>query len=469
MLNTNRRRGRWTDRDSANHPTGTECSRSTACALRIPGAYPGKLLRQPLLLRPGNAAQKKTGNGIGFNALAIAFVLAIAPALVSAAEWSMKPTLDLKAGYDDNIRMTTDNKVSSAVGTVSPSAVFSVTTPNSGASGSARFDFRRYEDDSNLDDNNSYFNLDLHHDRERSRLGLGLGFTRDTTLDSQLEATGLVFDRVRRQSITASPNWTWALDERTQFGVGYTYNDVEYKNAGDTGFVNFNVNSGQLFLNRAVNERTSASLSLSRTRSDNDNDVKSTNTSIRAGGSYRFSETLSTSLSAGLRYTEVDFSQSTLIPVFIPGIPTPVGFLQSQRDVSKSDSGYVFSGSITRTFLRGQVSLSASRDISNDINGTPREVRRLSFSNLYRFSETLSGQLQLQLYNTESGNGFGQTDNRNYYAVTPSISWKFAQFWSLSGSYRYRLQTFDNSSDEAIGNAAYLTLTYRWPKIAVSR
>ncbi|MGW8310073.1 MAG: hypothetical protein ACWGNB_03315 [Thiogranum sp.] len=426
-------------------------------------------MRHPLRLRPGNAARQKTGSCLGFSSLAIAFVLAAAPALVSAAEWSAEPTLNFEAGYDDNIRMSTDDKVSSAFGTLSPRALFSVKTPNSGASGSARFDFRRYEDDSNLDDNNSYFDLDLYHNRERSRLGLGLGFTRDTTLDSQLEATGLVFDRVRRQRIDARPNWTWGLDERTQLGISYTYSDVEYKNAGGTGLVNFSLNSGQLFLNRAVNERTSASLSLSSTRSDNDNDVKSTNTTIRGGGSYRFSETLSTSLSVGLRYTEVDFSQTTLIPVFIPGNPTPIGFLQNQRDVSKSDSGYVFSGSLTKTFLRGEVTLSASHDISNDINGTPLKVSRLGLSNLYRFSETLSGRLLLGLYNTESGNGIGQTINRNYYTVTPSMSWNFAQFWSLSGSYRYRLQTFDNSSDDAIGNAVYLTLIYRWPKIAVSR
>jgi hypothetical protein len=43
------------------------------------------------------------------------------------------------------------------------------------------------------------------------------------------------------------------------------------------------------------------------------------------------------------------------------------------------------------------------------------------------------------------------------------------KFWSLSGSYRYRKQTFNDIKDDATQNAAYLTLTYRWPRIAVSR
>ena len=91
------------------------------------------------------------------------------------------------------------------------------------------------------------------HKLERSRLGLDLGFIKDTTLDSQLEATGLVFGRVRRQTINASPNWTWFFDERTQLSANYTYSDVQYKNAGGTGFVNYNLNAGQLSLTRIVN------------------------------------------------------------------------------------------------------------------------------------------------------------------------------------------------------------------------
>jgi len=397
----------------------------------------------------------------------IALSLAATASAASAAEWKIDPTLALRAEYNDNIRLATDNETSSAIGVFSPSAVFSVETPTSGASGEVGFDFRRYEEDSNLDDNNSNFNIRTHHNLERSRLGLDLGFVKDTTLDSQLEATGLVFGRVRRQTITASPNWTWSFDERTQLRANYTYSDVEYKNAGGTGFVNYNLNGGQLSLTRLLTERATASVTLSRTKSDNDNDVKSTNTNLQVGASYRFSETLSGSLFAGVRRTQVDYSQSSFIPVFSGG--TIIGFVPLTQDVSNSDFGYTFSGSLTRKFLRGESTMSASRDISNDINGTPIEVDRVRWLNLYRFSETLAGNLDLEFYNSQTNNTAGQSLNRNYYQVTPQFAWKFQQFWSLTGSYRYRKQTFDNTSDDATQNAAYLTLTYQWPRIAISR
>jgi hypothetical protein len=113
--------------------------------------------------------------------------------------------------------------------------------------------------------------------------------------------------------------------------------------------------------------------------------------------------------------------------------------------------------------------VSASRDISNDINGFPIEVNRVRWLNLYRFSETLSGNLNLEFYNSQTNNTASQNLNRNYYQVSPQITWKFEQFWSLTGSYRYRKQTYDNTSDDATQNAAYLTLTYQWPRIAISR
>jgi len=394
-------------------------------------------------------------------------LLAACAAGVDAAEWKIDPTLRFEAGYDDNIRLNTDNEVSSAFGTFSPSALFSVETPTSGASGEARFDFRRYEDESNLDDNNSRFDLRSYHGMERSSLGLDLNFTKDTTLDSQLEATGLALGRVRRQSISASPNWRFSLGERTYLDANYSYRDVEYKNAGGSVFVDFTLNSAQASLTHVLNERTSASVTLSRSKSDNDNDVESTNTNLEGGASYQFSETLSASLFAGLRRTEVDFSQTSFIPIFSGG--TFIGFVPLNQDISNSDTGYTFNGSVAKLFLRGESTFSASRNISNDINGTPIEVDRFRLINRYRFSETLSVNLKLEFYNSQSNNSASTSLNRDYYRIEPRLSWNFTKFWRLSGRYRYTRQTFDDTGNEATQNVAYLTLTYRWPRIAVSR
>ena len=394
-------------------------------------------------------------------------LLAACAAGVDAAEWKIDPTIEFRAGYNDNITLRIDDEASSAEARLSPSAVFSVVTPTSGASGRLRFDFRRFEDDSNLDDNNVRFVTSSYHRRERSELGLDLDFIKDTTLDSQLENTGLVFDRTTRYRANVAPSWTYKLDERTDGRFAYTYSDVQYNNADDTGFVDYHINSFQASLERVLNERAMASISLLHSQTSNDNQVNSNNSNLQGGGSYRFSESLSATLFAGIRRTEADFSQNSLIPIFSGD--ELIGFIPLTEDVSRSDWGYTFSGSLRKEFLRGQTNLSASRDISNDINGIPIEVTRARWNNLYRFSETLSGNLNLEWYESESNNNARSSLNRNYYQIEPRFNWDFQQFWRITGSYRYRKQTFDNTNRDATQNAAYLTLTSRWPRIAISR
>jgi len=398
--------------------------------------------------------------------LYISLLLALSGQVAHAAEWKIDPTLRFKAGYNDNIRLSIIDNISTAEADFSPSAIFSVVTPTSGASGTLAFDFRRFEADSDLDDNNARFEVNSYHNLERSRLGLGLGFIRDTTLDSQLKATGIAFDRIDRQSITASPNWTYTFNERTQVSANYSYRDVEYKDSGDARFVNYTLNNAKTSLTRTMNEQTAASITLSGSRSDSDNNVKSTNINLQGGISYQFNETLSASLSIGARRTQTDRSQTSRVFIFSGN--AIIGFIPLTQNVSNSSSGLTFNANITKTFLRGRIGLSASRSISSDFNGEPIEVTRLGSTNLYRFSEILSASLGLNIYRSKGNSSFASSLNRDYIQIEPTFSWKLKKFWSLSGSYRYRKQTFDDIKDDATQNAAYLTLTYRWPRISQS-
>jgi len=394
-------------------------------------------------------------------------LLAACAAGVDAAEWEIDPTITFRTGYTDNLRLNVDDKVSTAEVKLSPSAKFSVATPESGVSGNLRFDFRRFEDDSNLDDNNVRLITDAYHRMERSSLGLNLGLIKDTTLDSQLENTGLVFERVTRYQVNGGPSWTYNLDNRTNARVSYTYSDIQYNNTEGTAFTDFRIHSGVTTLRRVLSEKSDASATLSYNQTSNDNKVDTNNTNLQGGGSYRFSETLSASLFVGVRRTGVDFSQSSLIPIFSG--ETIIGFIPLTEDVSRSDWGYTFDGNISKVFLRGQARLSASRNISNDVNGLPIEITRAGWNNTYRFSETLSGSLIFSFSKSETSNNARGGLNRDFYQVEPGLSWNFSKLFYITGSYTYSRQTFDTSSDDAIRNAAYLTLTYQWPRIAVSR
>jgi hypothetical protein len=399
-------------------------------------------------------------------ALAVFVVTVIATRTGDAAEWKIDPRVEVRAGHNDNIRLSVDDEVSSPEYILSPGTVFSYETPRLGVSGDFDFQVRRYTDETDLNDEIGRFDVASFYRMERSQLGFKLDIVKDTTLDEQLEETGVAFARIDRWRVSPNPTWTYSLDEITSLELGYTYTDVTYDNNDDTNFADYTTHAGQLSLSRILSPRATGSISASYQRTENDADIESTYSGLQAGAEYRFSETLSGSLFAGVRRSEVEATSNTLVPVVdedgnVVLIPVASG---TQDD----DFGHTFSGSLQREFVRGNVRASATRDVSNTVSGIPLEVRRLRLEGLYRFTEVLNGTLWLSYYESEAANGVGSRD-RNYYQIEPRFNWRFRQFWTLSGSYRYRKQTFDATNDDAVQNAAYLTLRYDWPRIAISR
>ena len=393
-----------------------------------------------------------------------ALVLALGSAHARGAEWKIDPNILLRSGYNDNITLRTNDELSAWETVFTPSATFSRTTATAGISGNIRFDFRRYLGEEGLDDNNKRLFVDAFRRMERARMGLNLALVKDTTLDSQLDETGIVFARVRRFTQRLNPNWRYNIGPRTRIQLDYTYSNVDYANTDTSAFTDYSSHNGQALFTQALNERAIASLTLGRTLTSNERDVDTTYSYGQAGLSYRFSETLSASLSAGLRRTDTEFSTNTLVPTF-PGGPVIV----VPQDVQNSSTGAIFNGSLTRQFERGDTSLTATRNVTNTISGFLIEVTRLRWSSSYRFSDTLSAGLSVELYSSKGDDELARSFDRKYVDIRPRFGWNFRKFWSISGSYRYRKQSFDDTSDEAIQNAAYLTLTYRWPRIAVSR
>ena len=110
----------------------------------------------------------------------------VAPAS-NAAEWKIDPRVELRAGYNDNIRLTVDDELSSPEYILNPGTLFSYETPTSGISGDVDLAVRRYTDESDLDDENGRLRVASFRRMERSELGLKLDVVKDTTLDSQLE------------------------------------------------------------------------------------------------------------------------------------------------------------------------------------------------------------------------------------------------------------------------------------------
>jgi len=403
-------------------------------------------------------------SGAGLIALVVA---ANPPSPADAAEWKIDPRIELRSGYNDNISLRTDDELSSPEIIVKPATLFSYETPTSGISGDLGFQVRRYTEESDLNDEIGRLDVKSFHRMENTELGFNFDLIKDTTLDDQLEQTGVALDRVDRWRVDLNPTWGYAFSERSSMQLGYTYTNVDYDNDENSNFFNYTTNLGTFSLSRILSERATGSVIFQYGSSDNDADVESTYAGVSGGADYRFSETLTGSVFAGIRRTESKATRNTFVPVQDEN--NNIIFVPVSSGTREDDYGYIFSGSLSKAFLRGNTSFSATRDISNDISGFLLQVTQLRWASLYRFSETLSGQLDLSYYQSETANGVGRNRDNEYYWVEPRLNWRFRQFWTLSGSYRYSKQTYDRSNNDAVQNAAYLTLRYDWPRLSISR
>ncbi len=393
--------------------------------------------------------------------------LATSTTTASAAEWKIEPALQSRVGYDDNITMQSASNISSAEIDITPTAKFSRETARSSLSGEIGLNFRRFLDAAEFNDNNARLGITSLYRLEKAEMSLDLSALKDTTLDSELDQTGLVFDRIPRLSNSINPGWTWNFDPLTRMTFEYTYTDVRYRSTSNTAFVDYALQNGQLTVARILNERSTTSLTAGQTFSDSENNIQSRFTFLQIGASYRFSEILNASVVLGLRRTRTEFDNAA-VPVLSGGIP--LGFINVPGRSETSSNGSVFSLSLSKAFVRGDISLSASRDVTNTISGILVEVTRISSDNRYNFSETLSGDLGLSMVHTQTTDQSPvspRLDTR-YFTVTPHIQLSLSRFFRISVSYRYNKQARENGRDE-VRNAAYLTLTYQWPKIAVSR
>ena len=399
--------------------------------------------------------------------LAIACVLAVSLP-VQAAEWSIEPTLSLRSGYNDNIRMTRAEHDSVWETALTPAVRFGVAKENQGLFGNADVVARRFsggdgrEDSDVLDREDAHLKLNAYHNTERDKFAANLNLTRDSTLDSELdEDLNVIEERATRLRKSITPSWTRSLTEKTRLDLSYSFTTVDYSDEiAPRDLVDYDYDVFSTSLVRQMTPRIQGTLSASYSRYQPETicDSDSDTLSLQAGISRTFSETLSASFLAGRRETTSDTVELT-----------PTGFVVDEIE----NTGTVYSASLTKVLETGKLSATLSRSSSPTGDGELLDTTRLVLLGEHRFTETLRSSLRIEFSDRETiasrAGGIRDQDDRQFFRVTPRLAWRWRREWELAGEYQYAEEDSDSFTDEATRNAAYLTLSYRPTKIYISR
>lgn len=410
-----------------------------------------------------------------------------------AAEWSMEPGVSLRTGMDDNIRLLTEDQ-DGAKDTVWETSViprvdFGVKTETRGITGRADFAVRRFHGGSGLTSSNAldredaHFDLNSFYSTSRNNLGFAFNFTRDSTLDSELDETGeAISSRATRHRYTLAPNWSHVLSERMRLNLDYRYVKIDYSDdPGVTNLTEYDYHVLSTSLVRMLSERISATALVSYSLYEPETNLDSKTLSVQGGLSREFSETLSASFLAGWRKTKSDqlipngFCVGTDPDAGFPECPGGIPVVTRLETDESDDNGSVFSFDINKKLYEGSLSASLIRQSTpSGRDGKLLDTTTLRVSADRRIKERLRASLTAQVTDretiTSTTSGIdSDSDNRKFYSISPEIIWKWRRDLDLRVTYRYRLAERDVTSDNATSNAFYITLNYRLPRLAVSR
>lgn len=327
-----------------------------------------------------------------------------------------------------------------------------VRTPASEISLTPRIRSQRYND-SRLDSDDYYLNLQSGLDMSRTRWQLDAARSWASTLTTEFQDVGLVDVYRPRNGSSLYPSVTHNITERTTFRLGGSYEEVSYDEAQGSGLVDTTNSSMDSTMSYKLTERTSLNLTGQYSKLEAGQSGNQTRTtSGQLGIDYRFSEQSRLTLSYGTRRTDTEIANSFY-------------------SVSDSSNGEIYNVGWVYRGESGNWNLSLSQSVLPSGFGflvERKEARTAYDRSLGERTSALFSLLAFQ-HRGISSTATAANDDRDYARAEIGLRWRMSPFWTLSANYVYVWQEFLNTSEPARSNALFLGLNYGGQRYSWSR
>lgn len=379
-------------------------------------------------------------------------VLAMGSREAQGAEWSAEPSLSVKGEYNSNLLLTPQSPTEVWGYWVSPGVKFAGSTENMTVSGRAAADFVGYQGDRDTSFTNLFLPLSAGYRLEKNLFKFNGGLTRDNTLRSELQQTGVVVAFTQRNLWSASPSWTYNLTERASLETGYQFAHATYEEGLRYGLVDYDSHSGNVGLSYRLLERTRVSFAGIASRFDAPGaNIETQTYGVQLSATHDFSDTLRLDAAAGPRVVRNAVEGST-------------GTLKDDQVV------WVFNGSLRKDFERTTFAVNAGREINPSGFGLLIQTDRFGVTIEHRLTENLTASLfgQLLLASGIATVGINRPfpDNR-FSSVQPKLSWRMDDWWTADLWYVYGRRELEGFSDPGVSHAATFGVTYTPPRYSV--
>jgi hypothetical protein len=294
----------------------------------------------------------------------------------------------------------------------------------------------RYQDDASLDSDDQYLDTSFDFSSEKSSWTAAVGLTRDTTLTSEVDTTGIVQANRRHEGISLSGSPTFALTQRLSAGGQLYWLDNHYVDAAATGLVDYEYRAASLFTQFSWSE-----LSLLTLTADAgelvvpSQDSNTRNATLRLGWRYQPAPLWTLEISAGPSVVEAD---------------------------SGSDNGSVFKLDLRRNAERWSFNTSAGRDLTPTGRGVLTRRDQVSFGASRKLTEFVSTGISIRgVRNQDLGAQRQVTfEEIEYGRIDVRVDWRVSQQWTVALGLAAATQSYESRPDSANNYRASLSIVW---------
>jgi len=390
------------------------------------------------------------------------FVALVLSPDIYSSEQLLDADIDTRVEYNDNIFLT-DREHDAVTGVkITPSLSGIIREKHWQAILNARLRLNKYSDP-NLNGNDQFFDLTGRYLAERNIFALNINHNLDSNLSSTSTDFGVVARRVNRKIQSVTPQYTRLLTERLTLALSYTYSDVDFLEAENSGFLPYITETGNASLSYNLTERDRLSYSAQVIDYKSKNNLVTYQLFIsQVGINHQFSETLLTDFQIGVSRRKSTNLSTQTFDFFGNAV------VQTQ-EIDFTDRGFVLNTGITKLFETCEISSRLSRNNSTNSSGGLNQIDRFTIEYAEKLSQIWKYSISTRLEDVTSLSANAGSSDRTVLFLESKINYSITRKWSANASYNYAQRRFKSDTSESRAphsNRVYVGLIYNFPSLS---
>jgi hypothetical protein len=243
---------------------------------------------------------------------------------------------------------------------------------------------------------------------------------------------GRIVERNRRDLYRFLPSYSYDFTQRYRMELTANYTEAEYENVSVNGQQDYRQYGATGGLGLLTSQRSSLMFRLLASRYDTVSDADA------FGGEVEWGR---------------DFTETSRMYV-------RVGAQQTEPERGESDTNFIGGVGGRWNSQRNRLFLDLTRSINATSSGTVVERHQLRFRLEHDVSPTVAVLLGARAFRDEAIEQVGTYPTRQYATAQTGVEWRWNRSLSLSATYDYIWQEYDDEPSDASSNAFLISLIY---------